>query len=233
MSTPDELLARYLSELETATADLPPEVRDDLLIEVRAHLAQVAAAGDGLAVRDALDRLGSPTEIAASARATEGLPATATAASPDARLTAEVDAVRSSRRRDSWTVLTLLLCPVVVALVLGMIERGLLLIGVVAGTAIGWGLLWTSTTWTTREKLLGSLVWPGGFVTPFVIQTLATSVCTESTGPGGTEVVCEGFSLPPTVGIPVAVAVWLAPIAVGVFLLRQADRRRRRVDASR
>jgi uncharacterized membrane protein len=227
MSTPDDLLARYLSELEAATADLPADARDDLLTEIRAHLAQVAADGDEPTVRDAIDRLGTPAEIASAARAAEGLPTTAPPASPGAQPPAGVDQVRPSRTRDMWTVLALLLGPVVLALGLGMIERGLLLIGVVAGTAIGWGLLWTSTTWTTREKLLGSLVWPGGFVTPFVVQTLATSVCTESSGPGGTEVVCEGFSLPLAVGIPTAIVVWLAPIAVGVFLLRQADRRRR------
>ncbi|MFU8840696.1 MAG: DUF1700 domain-containing protein [Nitriliruptoraceae bacterium] len=227
MSTPDDLVRSYLSALEAATADLPAEVRDDLLTEIRAHLDQAAADGDEPSVRNAIDRLGTPTEIAASARAAEGLPATTLPTPPGAPLTAEADPVRSSRSRDRWTVLTLLLGPVVVALVLGMIERGLLLIGVVAGTALGWALLWTSTTWTTRQKLLGSLVWPGGFVTPFVVQTLATSVCTESTGPGGTEVACEGFSLPPTVGIPLAILVWLAPITVGVFLLRRADRQRR------
>lgn len=230
MSTPNELVARYLAELEAATVDLPADARDDLLTDIRAHLAQVAADGDELAVRDAIDRLGSPTEIAASARIAEGLPLGPTGPpppDPGADPVPPTGTARSSKTRDTWTVLALLLGPVVLALSLGLVNRGLLLIGVVIGTAIGWGLLWTSVTWTTPEKLLGSLVWPGGFVTPFVVQSLATSVCTESTGPGGTEVACEGFSLPLAIGIPTAVLVWLAPIAVGVFLLRQADRRRR------
>lgn len=227
MSTSDELLARYLAELEEETNDLPADARDDLLTEIRAHLAQVGADGDGIALRDAIDRLGSPTEIAASARAAEGLPMIAPPMPPTSGTPGVPGAAaRPSRARDTWTVLMLLLGPVALAVLLGMVNRGLLLIGVIAGTAIGWGLLWSSATWTTPEKLLGSLVWPGGFVTPFLVMTLATSVCTESTGPGGTEVVCEGFSLPPALGIPTSILVWLAPIVVGVLLLRQADRRR-------
>lgn len=233
MSTPDELRSRYLSELEAATADLPADARDDLLTEIRAHLAQVAGDGDEIALRDAIDRLGSPAEIAASARAAEGLPMLAPPMPPASGTPASARGPWPSKTRDTWTVFMLLLGPVALAVLLGMVNRGLLLIGAIAGTAIGWGLLWSSATWTTPEKLLGSLVWPGGFVTPFVVQSLVTSVCTETTGPGGTEVACEGFSLPLVVGIPTAILVWLAPIAVGVFLLRQADRRERRADASR
>jgi hypothetical protein len=60
MATGQELVDGYLQRLAAATADLPPDVRDDLLTDVRTHLleAQERAASD-VEVRAALDRLGS------------------------------------------------------------------------------------------------------------------------------------------------------------------------------
>ena len=250
MTTPDDLIASYLRDLEAATAGLPSAARADLLSDLRDHLEEVRRHGGEVEVRDALDRLGSPAEIAASARETEGVtvggavpppppPATATAGvsttsvawAPDDRNRPSV----SSGVRDTWTVLLLLLGPLALAALFASVNRALLVLGLVVGIAVSWALLWTSRTWTTPEKVLGTAVWPGGFVTPLVLSSVVTSVCTEEvliTGDGVQPVttVCDGFSLPLWLGLPTAGLLWLAPIAVGVFLLHRGNRRRAEIE---
>ena len=68
----DPLVDDYLRRLEAATADLPHERRVELLTEIEEHV-EVAlrdgGAGDEAAVRNVLERLGPPEEIAAEAGA--------------------------------------------------------------------------------------------------------------------------------------------------------------------
>jgi hypothetical protein len=80
-------IGRYLDGVRAALADLPDDVRDELLEDLPAHLAEVvseelAASGDvpaggdpeaGGAPRALRDRLGSPAEYAAELRAAAGL----------------------------------------------------------------------------------------------------------------------------------------------------------------
>jgi hypothetical protein len=65
----DPLVDDYLRRLEAAAAGLPRERRAELVGEIEEHLeAALAEAGDDeAAVRNALERLGSPEEIAAAA----------------------------------------------------------------------------------------------------------------------------------------------------------------------
>jgi hypothetical protein len=246
VSTPDELITTYLRDLEAATADLPSAARADLLSDLRDHLEEVRRSGGEVEVRDALDRLGTPAEIAASARETEGVavrgpvpppPPAAMATRLATTSAAGAGAVRSrspaAGLRDTWTVVLLLLGPIALAALLASLNRSLLVLGLVAGIALSWSLLWTSPTWTTAEKVLGTAVWPGGFVLPLALMSVATSVCTETVtviGDDGrqapVETVCEGFSLPLWLGLPTAALTWLAPLVVGGFLLHRGSRRR-------
>jgi len=69
-STVDRLVADYLGRLEAASANLPPDRRDELLDEIGHHIATARAAGaaiDEAAVRSLLDRLGPPEVIVAAA----------------------------------------------------------------------------------------------------------------------------------------------------------------------
>ncbi len=50
----------------------------------------------------------------------------------------------------------------------------------VVGWFVGVGLLWSSATWRLRDKLLGTLVWPGGLFALFVLPGLAFSVAARS-----------------------------------------------------
>ena len=65
----DPLVDDYLRRLEAAAADLPRERRAELVGEIEEHVdAALAESGDDeTAVRNVLERLGSPEEIAAAA----------------------------------------------------------------------------------------------------------------------------------------------------------------------
>ena len=66
----DPLVEDYLRHLEAVASGLPAYRREELLAEIRAHLAEAmrqVPAGDEAAVRSVLDRLGSPEEIVAAA----------------------------------------------------------------------------------------------------------------------------------------------------------------------
>ena len=102
-------------------------------------------------------------------------------------------------------------------------------------------MAWSSAHWTTREKLLGTLVWPGGLAAVFFLGTaVATGGESCSTGPmpsPGPDAAsapvpqCEttGFVPPHWVGTLILVAVVLAPFVVAGYLVRRAARSRRAV----
>jgi len=86
----------------------------------------------------------------------------------------------------------------------------------VLGWAIGLALLWRSRRWSTRDKLLGTLVWPGGMQPLWIMLAIPSgstdcvnSVCTDS-----------GFVPPPAVGVAILVILVAAPAAVLVHLAR-------------
>ncbi|HEY5051732.1 MAG TPA: hypothetical protein VII50_12595 [Acidothermaceae bacterium] len=132
---------------------------------------------------------------------------------PDAIAT-EAGATRApARRSDAWV-------------------PWLLLFGGFAA-AVGWfvgvGLLWSSHTWRTRDKLIGTLILPGGLLGLFILGThpssgASCSSTTASDGQSVTHCVTHGFSFPWPLGIVVLVVALVAPIATSVHL--QAVRRR-------
>jgi Domain of unknown function (DUF4190) len=66
----DPLVDDYLRRLNAAASTLPADERDELVSEIREHLEEALRqypAGDQAAVHNALERLGSPEEIAAAA----------------------------------------------------------------------------------------------------------------------------------------------------------------------
>jgi hypothetical protein len=66
----DPLVDDYLRRLDAAASTLPPDERDELVSEIRDHLQEAlrqTPPGDQAAVRNALERLGSPDEIVAAA----------------------------------------------------------------------------------------------------------------------------------------------------------------------
>jgi hypothetical protein len=105
----------------------------------------------------------------------------------------------------------------------------LLLFGFIAagvGWVVGVVLLWSSRAWTTRDKLIGTLVLPGGLFATVLLLLLALgrphkTICTHydtvvvhcTPGPS---------SGPSTLGSIVLVLIALTPIATAVYLVRRA-----------
>jgi len=206
----DTLVQDYLERLRQAADRLPPERSAELVAEIREHIDAAVAAGEAgteAELRDLLDRLGDPEEIVAAAADDEPAPP------PAGRY----------RRPGIGLEIT----------AVALMTLGSLIL--VVGWAVGAILLWTSRRWTTREKLLGTLVVPGG---PFLILLsvqfggrVCTSEQTFTDSAGGTTTIaeqCSGFAFPPYLGIPLFFAWLVLPFLVGGLLLGRA---RRRADA--
>jgi hypothetical protein len=201
----DELVSHYLRRFEAAASGLPADRRRELIEEITIHIAEARSASPDQPpgdVRAILDQLGEPEEIVRA----DGI---GTAASPQ------------SRMPDALGTLE------IVAIVL-------LLIGGLVIPVIGWAagvvLLWLSPRWGLRDKLLGTLVWPGGLLAPVVVVAVLAAiagftvgqVCTTSSG----HTVCTPAAIPPqlviTLSVMAIIASVVGPIWVTVRLVRHA-----------
>ena len=100
----------------------------------------------------------------------------------------------------------------------------LLLFGAFAfgvGWVVGAVLLWNSRAWSLRQKLLGTLVWPGGLVLPMMVLGMPGG-STFCSGGSGQPIRCvtTGYHLPLVVGIPLLMVLMLAPVVTAVYLNR-------------
>jgi hypothetical protein len=95
--------------------------------------------------------------------------------------------------------------------------------------AIGWlvglVLLWSSEVWSLRDKLIGTLVFPGGLALPLVLATYPSyaSVCSESGGPGvPVKTTCRTYGAPSTLEhiawIALVVALVVGPLLTTAYL---------------
>ncbi len=184
-NTADRLVDHYLTRLADAAQALPTDRRTELLAEIREHIAASMSAGPGAdeaAVRTMLDRLGDPADIVAAAMENDppehpSNPALRQGQRPGIGL--EVGAV--------------------VMLTVGSLIP-------VIGWVVGVILLWTSGIWRRSEKLLGTLIVPGGPGLALI---------------GG----AAALALPPPLGIAVVLFVLIAPIMVAIVLLNRARSR--------
>ena len=186
----DDHVETYLSRLEGELAGLPHERRHELLGEIRAHIEEARAEL-------------SPDDEAGLLTVLERLgdPAeiAAEAGSRGERVPGRVGG------RELLTVVLLLVGGVLVPLV---------------GWIVGLVLLWASEVWTRREKLLGTLVIPGGLLLPVGIVLLAAAAglfegyqtCVEPVTASSLPV----CSSPVTTGEH---ALWMVPTAALVFAL--------------
>jgi hypothetical protein len=139
---------RYLSDLKAAARSLSAARRRELIDDVRSHI-QVALAESG---RD-------DTEAVTAVLEALGSPREIVAAS----LTGDAEPAQADRGIGGLEISALVL------LLVGAAAAGV-------GWLVGVLLLWASPRWTTREKILGTLVLPGGVVLPIVLTAgLATN----------------------------------------------------------
>ena len=205
MSMPDTqqspLVADYLRRLDAAAAGLPADRRSELVEGIREHLdsgLEGADQSDDAQIRAVLDRLGSPEEIVAAAADGE----------PPLPQPYHGQPKAGAGALEIITVILLAIGGIILPVV---------------GWFIGVALLWTSSRWTTRDKLIGTFVWPGGYLLPLGLGLISARVCTTVGGPDPVET-CEGPGMPLWLGLPVAAVLFLAPLAVVGYLLTRARR---------
>jgi Protein of unknown function (DUF1700) len=129
--TGDRIVDDYLKRLSRELRDLPRARRRELLDEIEAHISEARSgleAENEAEIRNVLERLGTPAEIAAEERARSG----------------------AVTRRGG---------PIEILALIGLLVGGFLF---VIRWFAGLVLLWVSDAWTTREKLVGTLLVPGG-----------------------------------------------------------------------
>lgn len=121
----------------------------------------------------------------------------------------------------------------------GLLEASaiaLLLVGGIVLPVVGWiigvVMLWVSRVWTQREKLIGTLVVPGGLALPayLIFFSLETSVCvTRGGGNLGGEIspvtTCSQQPLEGGIwGLLLLGVLVIAPLATAIYLGRRAWR---------
>jgi hypothetical protein len=249
-STDDQLIADYMSRLDAAAAILPPDRRAELLDEITVHIAEARAhphSGDAGGTATVLDRLGSPDDIVRAAAEHGGTgggvfePGSPAAGGGPPGYTSP-----PAYGPPGWQAppgygpagypgRTGLGAMEVIAIVLLLIGGFLAGIGWIVGVI----LLWLSPRWRLSDKLLGTLVWPGGLAGVLVGLGLGAVVpvsvsggaCSGSDGPGQaatSNCVSSPGGLPGWLTVTlVLLAVVIsagAPIVVTVRLVRQARR---------
>jgi uncharacterized membrane protein len=203
MSTADQMVDDYLRRLDAELRALPQARRSEVLDEISDHIAEARAGldvSDEAAIRNLLDRVGDPAEIAAEARERFGMPAPRAGA------------------RETIAVILLLLGGFV-----GFV-----------GWIIGLILLWISDVWSTRDKLIGTFVLPGGLVFPlmfFIVSVITAPVedCSGSFDPSRGKMIYEdctgGQSTAAAILSLFAFIVFvLAPFATTIYLTRRMRR---------
>lgn len=141
-------VGEYLRRLQRSMADLPSERRDEILLEIEEHISELLAENPeatDVDVRNILERVGDPEDIAAEAR--------------DRLEVAPTITFRP--RRFAWTDITAIALLVVGDLMIAPLHR-------YEGAFVAWlaaiVLVWFSEVWTTRDKLAVTLVLPAGAV---------------------------------------------------------------------
>jgi hypothetical protein len=194
MKMASQTMDRYFERLERELADLPSERRRELMEEIRDHVDQSLSANPDpteAEVRNVLDRLGDPAEIASEARERFGVR-------------------RAGVRRADWAAVFLLPFGGLLVLVLGTVGA--------LGWVLGAILLLISHVFSRRDKAIGVLLFPGGLLLPFLLVSEVGSVCTSTPVNGRTVTSCSGFTLPPILGVPLLIALILTPLIVAVYL---------------
>lgn len=187
------LVTRYLKDLERALRDIPADKRRDIVDDIKTHIAEAAA-----------DRGEEMTESELRSLLDQvGHPE---AIAEDAR-----ERFGIQRRRGG----------AMEGLAIGaLLVGGLIVPGV--GWLLGIILLWASSVWSMRDKILGTLVIPGGLAGAAFLSLMAM--------PASNCVAANGSECPDSGSIPFLpeaflVALAVAPIAVAIYLGRKAFRR--------
>lgn len=193
----DGLVADYLRRLERAVADMPPETGRELVADLSEHI-RAARRESSDDVPAVLVRLGSPEQVAAAAREQLG----------------HAGAPALTLARGTNLELTAVL----------LLTAGSLV--PVVPWIVGVVLLWRSTLWRRGEKLLGTLVYPFGLLTPlYVIGLVGSTSSPQQCVDDGAQTSCTFSSSITLFSSTLVLPLLVPPIVVAVLLYRRARRR--------
>jgi HAAS len=211
----DRLVKDYLSQLRRAARSLPRARRQELLAEIEAHIAEARAArtvkgGQGAGQQAAPAPEGNAGTTQTSRETAGDVRAVLDRLGDPADIVSEAGGAQLASRPGGLEITAVIL------LLVGGFLAGI-------GWVVGVVLLWVSPRWRWPDKLLGTLVWPGGLSLFFILGALSWSdgACTSAPGAPAT---CASTGPPSWVAISVLVLLIAAPIAVAAWLLRRARR---------
>lgn len=200
----DALLRDYLAQLQTKLTLGFADHTEEILYGVRDHMAD--ALERGLAAPEIIAGLGSPDEIAAgSTMLSAGMPRAVLPPAPG----------KTESYRDStlWLITTCILLPF-----------GAFLAGI--GWLFGVAGLWMGTRWKLWEKIMGTVILPGGLLgSSWLVFMTGPLAGIESGGPVEGVVINGSWqATPPEPVVPMlpivlSVAAFALPIAVALYLL--------------
>jgi uncharacterized membrane protein len=222
----DQLIDGYLARVRAAAADLPSGARDELIDDMRAHIGEARSREPEETDASVLNILDRLGEPDAVVAEARRRPDAREPQAADARPRPYVPGVLEV----AALVLLLLLWPV----------------GVI--------LLWISPAWNIRDKVIGTLLPPGGYPAIFIVGLLAATVssrtvqggstCTSSESVGN---IVQNVCTSPTVGstptglevigniafVILVIVLWLLPlITVGYLAIRLGWGRRAQAAAT-
>ncbi len=205
--TTHPLVTDYLDRLRHEARRLPDDQARELIADITEHLEVGLEADPGEAeVRNALDRLGTPTELVDAAGGTPSAPA------------GPASATSRSRKVEIGAIVALVGAELLVILL--PLAALLWIVGVV--------LLVVAQSWTGQQKLRGFLSLATGFPLVLLVLSIAlaggsSETCTSSPVPAGrgaapapADITCTSSST----GAPTWVAVAVL-VALGIYLVWQ------------
>lgn len=208
----DAEVRNYLASLEARLAQLPADQLEEILFGVQEHIAEALERG-GQSTAEILAGLGSPDDIAAGLGGSDpegsGPYVSATPLAGSQFPPSALQLPHPAQRHQSstlWAVVTCILIPF-----------GGFLAGI--GWLFGVAGLWMGTRWKTWEKIMGTVLIPGGVPGALLLAILPVRQTLSFGSPGDEVIISDynplGFSLP-----ELAIAVVLAlPIIVALYLL--------------
>lgn len=183
----------YLHAVETRLAHLPADQSEEILFGMREHITEALARG-GQSAQEVLRSLGSPDDVVAGL----AIPGVA------------VPRMTQATPRPAYQSSTLWVVAVTILLPFGVLLAGI-------GWLFGVAGLWMGTRWKVWEKIMGTVIFPGGFLGGMIIARLPLW---GAPSPGPTvEPIIPGLPLAATA------AMTCLPIAVAVYLLVAGLRR--------
>ncbi len=196
----EQEVQQYLSALEARLSLLPADQSEEILFGVREHISEAISRGDR-PVSEVLASLGNPDDVLAET------------AGPDAALNSgdsRVTTIPRWRSTSPWLALTVVL-----------LTFGGFLLGV--GWLAGVACLWLGTRWKTWEKVIGTILLPGGVLGALYFARVIpwpADPAPEGVNTGTVEPVIPGLPLTATILI-MCIPLIMAGYLLVAGLLRQ------------